>query len=575
MRFRSRRRVTVSPIGAAGLWALLAICVGSCLIPSTAGARTAAAPSGVHAVRAGDTLLAIARLHGTDVAALRELNDLKSDRIYVGQRLRVRRDDEAVHIVSAGETLSSISRRTGVSVSALRDLNGLEGDRIYVGQSIKLRQARRQTHIVERGDALWEIARAYDVSVEQLRAWNGLRGDRIHPGQELTVHGDGNPPTAVYEVRRGDSLGEIARLHQMSLSELRSMNGLKGSIIRPGQRLVVRPLLGGEDDGIGLLAPHDIEWAQLLPPASEVRRFESANGPYFHQQPRASAQRSQNHIEEPPMGPWRTYLQARDLWKDFERRVQSAGRLSRSLEGWSIVLDPGHGGIDPGTIVKTETGNGESVYVVEDEYVFDVALRMYVLLTLHGAKVDLTLLSPNHLLRSNDPPVATFVHERNEVFNSESINRQNAPTSWPRGNRTSLARRRDIARDLLAGASPGRSLFLSLHADNSPNSKDAMSVFYRQNSREIDRDARRFAEALLPALGADATARGKSLAVLSGNAADFAVLVEVRNLAYPAQAWMLRYEKRRQRDAEKIVKGILDWATPSSGNGSIAASSTR
>lgn len=564
MRFRSRR----SHPGCAGIWVLLAVLTSSFVAPTPAHA----ASSRTHEVRPGESLSVIAKRSGTSVASLRELNGLKSDRIYVGQRLRLAREDDTVHVVIAGETLSSISRLTGVSVSALRDLNGLDGDRIYVGQTLKLRQALRQTHIVERGDALWEIARAYGVSVTQIRSWNHLPSDRIHPGQELVVHGDADPPTAQYRVRRGDSLGEIARLHQMSLSELRSINGLKGSIIHPGQSLIVRPLLGGEDDGIGLLAPNDIEWASLLPPAADVRRFENANGPYFHQQPRAVAQRSQQHIEEPGMGPWRTYVQARELWTDFERRVQRAGRLSRDLEGWSIVLDPGHGGVDPGTIVKTETGNGESVYVVEDEYVFDVALRMYVLLTLHGAKVDLTLLSPNHLLRANDPPVATFVHERNEVFNSESINRKNVASSWPRGNRTSLARRRDIARDLLAGAAKERRLFLSLHADNSPNSKDAMSVFYRQNSRELDRASKRFAEALLPALGADATARGKSLAVLSNNAADHAVLIEVRNLAYPSQAWMLRYEKQRQRDAEKIVKGILDWAAETSGGSSSVAS---
>ena len=42
---------------------------------------------------------------------------------------------------------------------------------------------------------------------------------------------------AVYEVRRGDNLTEIARLHQMSLRELRDLNGITGSVIHPGQRI--------------------------------------------------------------------------------------------------------------------------------------------------------------------------------------------------------------------------------------------------------------------------------------------------------------------------------------------------
>jgi LysM repeat protein/N-acetylmuramoyl-L-alanine amidase len=575
MRRRSRRRFA-HPALFLLVWIALA---APSAVEATRGDATT-----VHTVRAGDTLYSIARQHRTDVGTLRSLNGLDGNRILVGQKLRVREALSAVparsapittatiavHVVERGETLTSISRHTGVKVSDLRDLNGLENDRIYVGQVLKLRQASRQTHIVERGDALWEIARAYGVTVEQLRTWNGLRNDRIHPGQELRVHVDREPPTAIHVVRRGDSLGEIARLHQMSLSELRKLNDLKGSVIHPGQRLVVRPLLGDDDDGLGLLAPHDIDWAALVPESSRIRRFEAANGPYFHQQPRASAQRSQTHIEEPRVGPWATYQQARALWTEFERRVRATGRLSRSLEGWTIVLDPGHGGVDPGTIVRSETGNGESVYVVEDEYVYDVALRMYVLLSLHGAKVDLTLLAPNHLLRGNDPPIATFVHERNEVFNSAKINRANAASSWPSGNRVSLARRKEVARDHLAGAKTGRRMFVSLHADNSPRSKDAMTVFYSSTARGVDHASRRFAEALLPALGADATTRGRGLAVLNGNPADIAVLIEVRNLAYANQAWMLRHDKQRQRDAEKIVKGILDWTEGQDRPGPIA-----
>lgn len=75
----------------------------------------------------------------------------------------------------------------------------------------------------------------------------------------------------------------------------------------------------------------------------------------------------------------------------------------------------------------------------------------------------------------------------------------------------------------------------------------------------MDKASKNFAEALLPALGAGAYTRGQSLGVLRNNPAGLKVLLELRNLAYPDHAWALRFEELRQRDAEKVVKGILDY----------------
>ena len=59
-------------------------------VPNPAIERYGSASGGSYVVRAGESLSVIARRNGTSVAQLKRLNRLKSDRIRIGQRLRVR-----------------------------------------------------------------------------------------------------------------------------------------------------------------------------------------------------------------------------------------------------------------------------------------------------------------------------------------------------------------------------------------------------------------------------------------------------------------------------------------------------
>ncbi len=517
-----------------------------------------------YTVRRGDTLSKIALRFDVGLGFLRQLNKLKSDLIRPGQKLRLRasRLEEAVHVVKEDETLTEIARRYRVSVSQLQRLNGLVGDRILIGQKLRLKDAESTVHIVERGDALWEIARAYGISVYRLKILNGLRSNRIYPGQKLKLYPDGKlepstasagPRLATYVVQRGDYLGQIARLHQMSVAEITRINKLKkNAVIHPGDRLKVRPMRWVELS--------EIDWDDLQIRRSDTPKIVSDNGPYYFSRPRNKRQPSKKYFEDHPSSPRQTYRQAARLWREFEHKVGRMGRLSSRLEGWHIVLDPGHGGLDPGAIVSARDGNGKRLYVVEDEYVFDIALRVYVLARLHGAQVTMTLLSPNHLIRQSEPPTQTFVHEKNEVYNLAAYNQTNKLSAWPRG--SNLSTRVRIARQAFAKAPRGRRIFVSLHADSEPKAPEAPLVLYYRSSKSgrIDRVSRQFARSLLPALGAGARMRGQNLGVLRNNPADVKVLIEVRNMAYRDHVWALRFEDLRHRDAEKVVRGLLDHA---------------
>ena len=501
-------------------------------------------------VKKGDNLYKIARDFDISLDLLLRINKLTDRTIKPGQKLLIEPTNlhDGVHVVRSGETLSEIATFYQINLKDLRELNDLRGDRILIGQKLRLRRVSDDVHLVERGDALWEIARAYGVSVNLLRKINNLNSDKIYPGQELRLITD-SERHAIYVVQSGDYLGEIARLHQMSLSELRRLNQLSSSIIHPGEKLKVRPLRW--------LELSQIDWNSLQ--INHPRIHKSNNGPYYGKRPNADRQKSTKYYERHPNSPYATYKTAKKLWDDFQKQINSLGSLSSTLKGWHIVLDPGHGGLDPGAIAKTTDGNNTTLFVTEDEYVHDIALRVCVLLQLHGANVTMTLLSPNHLIRGNDPPTSTFVNEKNEVYNSLNHNKNNSIKDWPRGG--NLSTRVQIARKAFKGSTKGKRIFISFHADIDHNAPEAPLVLYYESrsGKRIDHNSKHFAEGLLNSFGAGARARGQGLGVLRNNPADVKILLELRNMAYRDHVWALRFEQLRQRDAEKVVQGLLNY----------------
>jgi len=514
----------------------------------------------VYVVRLGDTLSDIADRHDISIDMLRKLNGLKGSRIFVGQQLKLRPTplDEAVHVVRKGETLSEIGRQFGLTVEKLTRINDLPSNRIYIGQKLRLRDADRTVHIVESGDALWEIAKGYGISVDELKRLNGLKSDRIYPGQELRLSAAAARRTSIYQIKKGDNLTEIARLHQMSLRELRNLNGISGSVIHPGQHLRVRPMPGLGGSTNSRKTPDGLDWSLFNVSVRGVNFIEAANGPYYFEAPRAKFQKRADYLEESAISAPVAYRHARLLWDSFEKTVAGMGKISNRLAGWHFVLDPGHGGIDPGTTVRAKDGDGKTFTIVEDEYVYDITLRVYILLKLNGADVTMTLLSPNHLLRQNSPVSSTFVHDRNEVFNSADWNKWDRPSTWPKGGQRYLDARINIAKKAYRGVPADRQVFLSFHADNVPALGEAVSLLYFKNRQSTDTVSRAFARKLLPALGAGARMKGQNLGVLRSNPARYKLLVEMRNLAYEDHIWAIRYDQLRQRDAEKVVKALLD-----------------
>ena len=106
-------------------------------------------------------------------------------------------------------------------------------------------------HRVRRGDSLGAIARRYGVSLSSIKRANKIRGSMIRAGQVLAIPGGSRvaysstnatvrkTESIKHKVRRGDSLGRIAVSYGSSVSAIKSANGIKGSQIIVGQVLTI------------------------------------------------------------------------------------------------------------------------------------------------------------------------------------------------------------------------------------------------------------------------------------------------------------------------------------------------
>ncbi len=193
-----------------------------------------------HRVEKGETLSHIARRYGIRVADLQAANPgLNPRRLQIGQRLAVitgpasgdRRSRSAAAAPpssSVREEASSEARGGSSSRSLAPGLDPRAAGTVPDSPGGR--------HVVVSGESLWSIARLHGVSVDDLRAWNGIgEGSLLHPGEILVVEGEG---ARVYEVRAGDTLSEIAARHGVRVADLIRWNGLSpSSVIHPGDRV--------------------------------------------------------------------------------------------------------------------------------------------------------------------------------------------------------------------------------------------------------------------------------------------------------------------------------------------------
>ena len=204
----------------------------------------------IHVVKKGESLGKVATKYHVSTKNLVAWNNLKSQNVLVGQKLRVN---------APGKTLDE------ESVAENKDTNNIK-------PTVHQKQVPSNAiyHVVKKGEFLNKIATTYGVTTDDLVAWNSLETNNVLAGQKLRV----NPPDSgdnlkavvhetpakvkpnnsgqdlklvYYTVKPGDTLWSIAQRYDgITIDQLKEWNKISGkSGLKVGQKIkVILPVAG-------------------------------------------------------------------------------------------------------------------------------------------------------------------------------------------------------------------------------------------------------------------------------------------------------------------------------------------
>lgn len=212
----------------------------------------------IYTIAKGDSLYQIAKKYNTTVDELKKLNNLSSNNLTIGMKLKIpvssstTNNEETpsstktyTYQVKKGDTLYQIAKNNNTTVDAIKKLNNLSSNTLTIGSIIKLPSSNTSSntseediYIVKSGDTLYQIAKNNNTTVDAIKKLNNLSSNTLTIGQTLLIPLP-KEEYIIYTVIKGDSLYQIARKNNTTVDEIKKLNNLTTNTLTIGQELKI------------------------------------------------------------------------------------------------------------------------------------------------------------------------------------------------------------------------------------------------------------------------------------------------------------------------------------------------
>lgn len=156
-----------------------------------------------------------------------------------------------IYTVIKGDSLYKIAQKYHTTVDELKKLNNLSSSNLTIGMKLKIPTSssttnneemspstKTYTYQVKKGDTLYQIAKKNNTSVAKLKKLNNLSSNTLTIGQTLLIPSS-EEEYFIYIVVKGDTLYQIAEKNNTTIDEIKKLNNLTTNTLKIGQKLKI------------------------------------------------------------------------------------------------------------------------------------------------------------------------------------------------------------------------------------------------------------------------------------------------------------------------------------------------